>query len=194
MLRLGRRAFLGAAAALAALLGTRWLIRDDGAPQEQSAPAAAPQEQSGPAADADPTVDNQEPGKSADAPEPAPSVGEPAPSVGEPLEPDSGSSQTAPEASAPPEAAAMPQIPADAASPGVIAVGAAYLRTRPDEADPTVLMTALSGADPDVLAAARRDVAADFASGRTVELDGWVLSQSEARVAALVALVCGEEC
>jgi hypothetical protein len=73
-------------------------------------------------------------------------------------------------------------------------VGAAYLATRPAEADTARLVEALwpdpdPGDDPAALArafAARmRD---DFTQGRTARVEGWVLSASEARLCALHAL------
>ena len=97
-------------------------------------------------------------------------------------------------ASSPAPPAVVPVIPDGAATPGVLAVGRAYLRQTPGEADTAVLMAALVADDPDPVAAAGRLVASDFALGRTVELDGWVLSVSEARAAAVVALVCSSEC
>ncbi len=92
-----------------------------------------------------------------------------------------------------------PVIPAGAATGGVIAVGRAFLASRPDESDMTALMHSLRAHDSDPVerdpvAAASRLVGADFRSGRMVELDGWVLSVSEARAAAVVALSCAESC
>ncbi len=87
-----------------------------------------------------------------------------------------------------------PVIAPDAATPGVLAVGAAYLRLRPDEADMATLLAALGAHDSDPVAAAARGTAPDFAAGRTVVLDGWVLADSEARAAAVVALACSPEC
>ena len=74
------------------------------------------------------------------------------------------------------------------------AVGAAYLRQNPDEADAERLAALLG---PDLgesegpalasrLAARQR---ADFTTGRTVVVEGWVLSLTEARICALLAAV-----
>ena len=96
----------------------------------------------------------------------------------------------------PPEAPTpeTPVIAPDAATPGVLAVGAAYLRLRPDEADMATLLAALGAHDSDPVAAAARGTASDFAAGRTVVLDGWVLADSEARAAAVVTLACSLGC
>jgi hypothetical protein len=73
-------------------------------------------------------------------------------------------------------------------------VGTAYLRAHPDEADEATLLAGLpKGIDADgdalVLMRAVEDaVAADYANGRVVVVDGWRLAQTGARVAALVSL------
>jgi len=72
-------------------------------------------------------------------------------------------------------------------------IGAAYLATHPDEADPALLRRAIAA---DLAPAAQRDqaeldralahrVRADFLEQRTVKVDGWVLSRTEARLCAL---------
>ena len=76
----------------------------------------------------------------------------------------------------------------------VVAVGRAYLRDRPHEGDVAWLLAALGASADDYLRVAELLVASDFADGRTVSLDGWVLSESEGRAAALVALACAGEC
>ena len=76
---------------------------------------------------------------------------------------------------------------------GVIAVGEAYLRAVPEEADLAALLAALPAPDGDVVAAARRYVKADFESGRIVAVDGWMLARSEARAAAALALIRSAE-
>ena len=74
------------------------------------------------------------------------------------------------------------------------AVGRAYLRLAPEEADPARLLALIHPGDAAALAEAelRRAVAArqreDFACRRTVLLDGWVLSRTEARLCALAEL------
>jgi len=77
---------------------------------------------------------------------------------------------------------------------GVIAVGEGYLRAVPEEADLATLLAALPAPGGDVAAAARRRIAADFTNGETVAVDGWLLSRSEARAAAALALACAEQC
>lgn len=67
-------------------------------------------------------------------------------------------------------------------------LGRAYLRCCPEEAEPGVLRRRL-GLDR---AAPAQDwsvaMAADFKAGRTVLVDGWVLSRTEARLCALALL------
>jgi hypothetical protein len=80
-------------------------------------------------------------------------------------------------------------------------VGAEYLRLFPDEDDDTRLVRRLAGGKRRELeweSLAVADVAAlrervrerhhdDFAAGRTVDLRGWVLSETEVRLCALAA-------
>ena len=73
-------------------------------------------------------------------------------------------------------------------------MGEGYLRAVPEEADLATLLAALPAPDGDVVAAARRRIAADFTTGDTVTVDGWLLSRSESRAAAVLALVCVEQC
>ena len=75
-----------------------------------------------------------------------------------------------------------------------ISVGAAYLARAPDEADSKVviermrkhcdaLVGALEAGSPcQVRKLAVRDMRADFANGRIVRVDGWLLSQTESRL------------
>jgi hypothetical protein len=79
-----------------------------------------------------------------------------------------------------------------------VAVGRAYLRHHPGERDQKRVQYLLSGAlgghldtlDPGVLRARVRDrVRQDFAESRTAIVDGWILSITEARLCALVALI-----
>jgi len=79
-------------------------------------------------------------------------------------------------------------------------VGRAYLRREPAEANAARLrerILADLGLDADAAAASadrelrerlRHRVRADFAAGRIVKLDGWILSLTEVRLSALVAL------
>jgi len=75
---------------------------------------------------------------------------------------------------------------------GIEAVGEAYLTAVPAERDEAVLRATLGpavGTDPAAaLARLAPVIAEDFAAGRTVVLDGWVLSLTEARVAGLAAI------
>jgi hypothetical protein len=74
------------------------------------------------------------------------------------------------------------------------AIGRAYIAAAPEEVDPGRLATLLGmrpGSDEPVDALRWRigaRVRADFAAGRTVELEGWLLAESEARLCALLAL------
>lgn len=79
-------------------------------------------------------------------------------------------------------------------------VGAAFLRQHPAEADARYLGTTVAadlrcrGCDPlrasrtRVRRAISEQVREDFAHGRVVEVDGWVLSATEARLYGLAAL------
>jgi hypothetical protein len=75
-------------------------------------------------------------------------------------------------------------------------VGQAYLATTPEEADRDRLLAQLyprlePGADRSAAAWRESYMARcrqDFAEGRTVRIDGWVLSQTEARLCALATL------
>ena len=82
-------------------------------------------------------------------------------------------------------------------SDDVRGLGLAYLHRHPDQADVDILRAALApslgqpalffGSDPPETAL-RDAIANDFWAGRTVELDGWVFSQTELRLSALAAL------
>jgi hypothetical protein len=84
---------------------------------------------------------------------------------------------------------------------GAPAIGSEFLRSRPDEAEPALLVAALAEGVPGgataiagagewelraILSARSTD---DFAAGRTVMLRGWILSETEARLCALAVLV-----
>jgi hypothetical protein len=82
---------------------------------------------------------------------------------------------------------------------GAYRLGAAYLVVAPEEADRARLALHIAGGAARARALARRDTPdlrrwlrgrqrRDFAAGRTVEVAGWVLSRTEARLCALVAL------
>jgi hypothetical protein len=90
-----------------------------------------------------------------------------------------------PRAGAAPAAGARPD--------GVEALGNAYLRAYPREADPAFLLAHLPGIDTTrgVRGQMHKLVPAitrDFAAGRVVTVQGWQLSRTEARAAAAVAL------
>lgn len=79
------------------------------------------------------------------------------------------------------------------------AIGRVYLAARPEEADARRLVDLIGRADddPPLLDAAndtelrawiRQRQARDFATGRIVKLDGWLLSATEVRICALAAL------
>ena len=52
------------------------------------------------------------------------------------------------------------------------------------------LLALLPDSGPDPIMAAAERVTAEFETGDTVIIDGWVLAVSEARAAAVVALIC----
>jgi hypothetical protein len=60
-------------------------------------------------------------------------------------------------------------------------IGRAYLEIAPDDAAASRLLPG----DHDAL---RERIVDDFASGRTVRIDGWILAVTEARLCAAVAL------
>ena len=85
--------------------------------------------------------------------------------------------------------------PAASLSEALVAVGGRYLEEFPDEADQDVLLDALPPLDGQVpdhpgqaLQVLGPQAAADHESGEVVDLDGWVLSRTECRAAALYAL------
>jgi hypothetical protein len=80
------------------------------------------------------------------------------------------------------------------------AIGQRYLRDFPEENDAGALVGRILEGVPDLprevdaseaadlRARFRRRFAADFESGDTVQLDGWILSRTEARLCALCAV------
>ena len=74
-------------------------------------------------------------------------------------------------------------------------LGALYLRGHPTENNAEYLALLIARAtgrnEPDIRKAVDTVVRSDFATGRTVVVDGWVLSVTEARQCALYALVTG---
>jgi hypothetical protein len=67
------------------------------------------------------------------------------------------------------------------------AIGKAFLRDYPGEADAAHLAARLPRRHRLHMA-----ISADFAAGKTVMVEGWVLSRTEARLCALVALTGGQ--
>jgi len=74
--------------------------------------------------------------------------------------------------------------------PAIAVIGRRYLADHPEEADPTLLLSLLPDPAGNPITAASTAVDHDFRSGNTVSVAGWVLAVSEARAAAVVALVC----
>lgn len=74
----------------------------------------------------------------------------------------------------------------------VVRIGRRYRTDHPDEDDRDVLLerlgvTAGAAGSLRLLSSLDAQVAEDYGSGRTVRIDGWVLSQTEGRAAALVS-------
>jgi hypothetical protein len=101
-----------------------------------------------------------------------------------------------------PEARLLARLAALFREPGsAAALGRAYLDRVPAEAEPATLVAGLfPGLGPAALerwsdgalrAALAQRLAEDFAQSRTVVLQGWVLSRSEARLFAAAALAQG---
>ena len=194
--QIGRRAFLGLAAVLTAA-GIGWLTRRRDSPEdihdqlsagEKTSPSSIPSKDQPASPPTRP--DGFEPGSSRGHDEPS---GRSA-TVEAPDAPEQRSEPEPPQPGEPVESITSVDIAEGAATAGVVAVGRAYLRDRPDESDPAKLLSALGASDGDAVAAARRNSATDFAHGRTVVVDGWILSSSEARAAAVIALACDQEC
>ena len=75
---------------------------------------------------------------------------------------------------------------------GVVVLGRAYLRDHPGDGDADDLVRELPGIDParkvrPQLPALTPAADQDFGAGRVVSVQGWQLSQTEARAAAAVA-------
>lgn len=90
----------------------------------------------------------------------------------------------------PPWLASLALDPAAAAR-----LGRAYLATRAEENDPQLLLDALEravasrgGAVNADFAALDRAVRADYAEGHFVQVEGWILSTTEARLYGFIAL------
>jgi hypothetical protein len=99
------------------------------------------------------------------------------------------------EESVPTTTAPPPPEPRSTMGDALIAVGSRYLEDVPEEADQAFLLEqlpALEGTVPErpgpMLGVLGPQAVADHTAGDLVELDGWVLSRTEARAAALYAL------
>ena len=106
---------------------------------------------------------------------------------------DDGGDSTTDTTSPPPD-----PLPDDAARlEGIAAVGARYRELVPEEATEEALLAAIPMAEElpdtpnaleDELGERRDQIRADFESGEVVDVDGWQLSRTEARLAALISL------
>ena len=84
--------------------------------------------------------------------------------------------------------AAPPSTTADITDP-VVALGLRVVEVTgiADVATPRAL---IDPSDGEPFAAAAATVSADFAAGRTLDVDGWILAVSEAHASAIIALTC----
>ena len=82
----------------------------------------------------------------------------------------------------------IPDLPA-AIDPAIIALGQRVIATTGED-DLESLLRALPGASDDPLVDAAAVVRDEFAQRRSISVDGWILAESEARAAAVVALLC----
>lgn len=83
--------------------------------------------------------------------------------------------------------------PATEAEAAIVRIGRRYREEHPDDDDREVLLERLGVGAEDArsstfLSSLDAQVADDYGAGRTVRLDGWVLSVTEGRAAALVSL------
>ena len=88
-------------------------------------------------------------------------------------------------------------------STAIVKMGRAYCRLRPDESQPVILAGLIAGdvnfrmetqlGDAEKLSElVGKKVRDDFAHGRVVQLDGWVLSRTEAWQCALLSILPNE--
>ena len=87
----------------------------------------------------------------------------------------------------------MTDVPATDAERAIVRIGERYRADHPDEDDREVLLDLMDvgAAEADstrFLSSLDAQVADDYGAERTVRLDGWVLSVTECRAAALVSL------
>lgn len=74
---------------------------------------------------------------------------------------------------------------------GIIALGARIVATTGWN-DLAALVEALPDPSGDPIAQASEVARDEFRAARTIDVDGWVLAESEARAAAIVSLLCDE--
>ena len=67
-------------------------------------------------------------------------------------------------------------------------VGEYYLDTRPQERDVGVLVSCIKGRRKNLRDLLHASIKTDFDRGQVVQVNGWVLSETEARLCALAAL------
>lgn len=77
-----------------------------------------------------------------------------------------------------------------ALDPAIALLGRRYLAEHPEESDPAVLLELLPEPTDNPIAAASVAIAGEYDKGQSVAVAGWLLAISEARAAAVVALVC----
>jgi hypothetical protein len=70
-------------------------------------------------------------------------------------------------------------------SHGLVEVAKGYLRLAPDESTATALRALLARRAESAEGSLEQVIQADFAQSDTVALNGWILSRTEARLAAL---------
>lgn len=70
--------------------------------------------------------------------------------------------------------------------PDLVALGRLYVRAHPGEVDPDDLVAKMADLDPDSFA---HQVERCFRTGRTVALDGWILSEAEAQLCGSLYLI-----
>lgn len=94
-----------------------------------------------------------------------------------------------------PSSSTTTTLPSASPHDALVVVGGRYLAEHPDEADRERLLAALPALEGEVpehplqgLQVLADQAAADHRTGDVVELDGWVLSLTECRAAALYAL------
>ena len=85
----------------------------------------------------------------------------------------------------------IPELP-NTVDPAIIQLGQRVIDIT-GERDLADLLDALPGVSDDPLVDAAALIREEFADRRTVVVDGWVLAESEARAAAVIALLCAPD-